>query len=121
MYISPLERYGFMRPEASGGAGIVNIYLHMIKQLSIILIAPLVCHTEIDRFPLLIVIQILGQLIQIFWSEPSKTISTKLRFNVIGRYTLAIARYSGPYRRRPGPHAAPRLVHLLQSIRHHSF
>ena len=42
MYISPLERYGLMRPEASGGTGIVNIYVHMAKQLSISLIAPLV-------------------------------------------------------------------------------
>jgi len=42
MYMSPLERYGFMRPEASGGAGIVNIYVQMAKQLSISLIAPLV-------------------------------------------------------------------------------
>lgn len=95
MYISPLERYGFMRPEASGGAGIVNIYVHMTKQLSIILIAPLVCHAKHDTLPLLIVIQILGQLIQIFWSEPAKMISTKLRFNIIGAYTLIIARYSG--------------------------
>jgi len=49
MYISPLERYGFMRPEASGGAGIVNIYVHMAKQLSISLIVPLVSPSK-DRF-----------------------------------------------------------------------
>ena len=51
MYISPLERYGLMRPEASGGAGIVNIYVHMAKQLSIILIAPLVSHTKTQFIP----------------------------------------------------------------------
>jgi hypothetical protein len=45
--MSPLEQYGFMRPEASGGAGIVNIYVHMAKQLSISLIAPLVSHTRV--------------------------------------------------------------------------
>jgi len=47
-----------------------------------------------DIFPLLNVTQILGQLVQIFLSEQSKTISTKLRFNIISRFTLLIARYS---------------------------
>ena len=51
MYISPLERYGFLRPEASGGAGIVNIYIHMAQQLSITLIAPLVRQAKVWSIP----------------------------------------------------------------------
>jgi hypothetical protein len=53
MYMSPLERYGFMRPEASGGAGIINIYVDMAKQLSISLIAPLVGHPIDGLIPFL--------------------------------------------------------------------
>ena len=94
MYTSPLERYGFMRPEASGGAGIVNIYVHMTKQLSITLIAPLVCYTKSRYIPSPYRTQILGQLVQIFWSELSKTISTKLRFNIVGGSILIVVRYS---------------------------
>jgi hypothetical protein len=94
MYMSPLERYGFMRPEASGGGGIVNIYVHMAKQLSISLIAPLVSQAKTNLFPFLTPLQILGQLVQIIWPKQAKIVSTKLRFNIIGGLIFHIAHYS---------------------------